>query len=161
MPVYDPASGRLVNGNWVRDMFPGNRIPANRFDPVGKKLVDSLPGTEHHDGRIRSVAEQLLSRQQCHLVRLQQPRGRIDHNFGMQERIYGRYVWNNQLLHQNSNGLSGPAADLREGTKINQGIVLRFVDYPESNHNPGHDELRSRDGCRTISRRITARLMEL
>ena len=29
--VYDPATGRDVNGVWTRDPFPGNRIPANRI----------------------------------------------------------------------------------------------------------------------------------
>ncbi|MEJ7608757.1 MAG: carboxypeptidase regulatory-like domain-containing protein, partial [Bryobacteraceae bacterium] len=43
MPIYDPLTTRLVGTNWVRDQFPGNRIPANRFDLVGKKLVDLYP----------------------------------------------------------------------------------------------------------------------
>ena len=29
--IYDPATGRDVNGVWTRDPFPGNRIPANRI----------------------------------------------------------------------------------------------------------------------------------
>ena len=48
----------------------------------------------------------------------------MDHTFGPKERIYGRYVWNNQVLHQNSNGIPGFAADLREGTKINNGLAF-------------------------------------
>ena len=32
-----------MNGNWVRDQFPGNRIPANRFDPVGVKIANLYP----------------------------------------------------------------------------------------------------------------------
>ncbi len=34
--IYDPATGRDVNGVWTRDAFPGNIIPANRIDPVGQ-----------------------------------------------------------------------------------------------------------------------------
>src|SRR5262249_43886762 len=34
--IYDPASGQLVNGQWVRNPFPGNVIPANRIDPVAR-----------------------------------------------------------------------------------------------------------------------------
>ena len=44
------------------------------------------------------------------------------------ERVYGRYVWNDQLLHQDTNGLPGYAADLREGHKINNGSRSRFPD---------------------------------
>src|SRR5205085_3349981 len=36
--IYDPATGRLVNGQWVRDPFPGNVIPANRIDPMAQRL---------------------------------------------------------------------------------------------------------------------------
>src|SRR5882762_1246233 len=33
--IYDPATGRLdASGQWVRDPFPGNIIPANRIDPM-------------------------------------------------------------------------------------------------------------------------------
>ena len=32
--VYDPLTTRLVNGQDVRDPFPGNIIPASRMDPV-------------------------------------------------------------------------------------------------------------------------------
>ena len=31
---------------------------------------------------------------------------RVDHNFSEKERIYGRYVYNNQLLHDVSNNIS-------------------------------------------------------
>ncbi|MEJ7608758.1 MAG: hypothetical protein WKF37_21430 [Bryobacteraceae bacterium] len=48
----------------------------------------------------------------------------MDHNFGTKQRIYGRYVWNNQVLHQNTNGIPGYGADLREGTKINNGLLV-------------------------------------
>jgi hypothetical protein len=32
--IYDPATGRLENGQWVRDPFPNNRIPPERIDPM-------------------------------------------------------------------------------------------------------------------------------
>ena len=37
--IYDPATGRLVGDRWVRDPFPGNRIPAERIDPVAAALA--------------------------------------------------------------------------------------------------------------------------
>ncbi len=30
--IYDPATGRLEVGRWVRDPFPGNRIPEGRIN---------------------------------------------------------------------------------------------------------------------------------
>ena len=44
------------------------------------------------------------------------------------ERIYGRYVYNNQLLNDISNNyLSGPGADKRYGNKVNNAVVLDSV----------------------------------
>ena len=46
IPIYDPAT-RVFDaaGNVIQfpTPFPGNRIPANRIDPVSKKLIDFYP----------------------------------------------------------------------------------------------------------------------
>ena len=41
--IYDPATSRQVNGNWVRDPFPGNVIPRNRFAGVSSKILELAP----------------------------------------------------------------------------------------------------------------------
>src|SRR5262245_43946052 len=41
--IYDPATVRLANGVYVRDQFPGNRIPANRINPVAAKVAAFYP----------------------------------------------------------------------------------------------------------------------
>ena len=40
---HPATTSHLANGNWVRDPFPGNRIPLNRFDPVARKVLDLDP----------------------------------------------------------------------------------------------------------------------
>ncbi len=40
--IYDPSTGRSVNGTWVRDPFPGNIVPTNRIDPVGSKMATRI-----------------------------------------------------------------------------------------------------------------------
>ncbi len=40
--IYHPASYRLVGGQVVRDLFPGNRIPASRFSRVSMNLRDIM-----------------------------------------------------------------------------------------------------------------------
>lgn len=44
-PIFDPFTTRVnPNGSGqIRDAFPGNIIPANRFDAVGRKIVDLYP----------------------------------------------------------------------------------------------------------------------
>ena len=39
--IYDPATGD-ANGNG-RTPFPNNQIPANRINPIAKRLIDSIP----------------------------------------------------------------------------------------------------------------------
>jgi hypothetical protein len=40
--IYDPLTSRIVNGVVVRDPFPGNRIPASRWDPLAARLLQNL-----------------------------------------------------------------------------------------------------------------------
>ncbi|MDQ6664298.1 MAG: TonB-dependent receptor [Acidobacteriota bacterium] len=43
-PLYDPATTRLnAAGQYVRDRFPNNMIPASRFDPVSAKAIALYP----------------------------------------------------------------------------------------------------------------------
>lgn len=41
--IYDPATARVVNGQVVREPFPGNRIPLSRMDPVALKVQSFIP----------------------------------------------------------------------------------------------------------------------
>ena len=40
--IYDPATGRLENGAFVRSPFPNNQIPAERFNPVAVNLLQYI-----------------------------------------------------------------------------------------------------------------------
>src|SRR5437867_3643210 len=41
--IYDPLTTRTVNAAVVRDPFPGNKIPANRINPVAAAMLKYLP----------------------------------------------------------------------------------------------------------------------
>jgi hypothetical protein len=41
--IYDPLTQRTVNGQLVRDQFPGNVIPTSRMDPVALKVQALIP----------------------------------------------------------------------------------------------------------------------
>ena len=45
IPIYDPATTRIVNGVVVRDPFVGNIIPANRISPIARQFLQYLPAT--------------------------------------------------------------------------------------------------------------------
>jgi hypothetical protein len=127
MPIYDPATGRSVNGNWVRDVFPGNIIPAGRIDPVGSKMAATYPlpnvvppgPVNWQNNYFSPLYTQYFF---PNVV------ARLDHNFGDKERVYGRYVYNNQYLEDISNNyLTGLGADRRYGNKVNNAVVLDSV----------------------------------
>lgn len=44
-PIYDPASSRLVpsGSGYVRDLFPINIIPQNRFSGVATRFISLRP----------------------------------------------------------------------------------------------------------------------
>ena len=125
--IYDPSTGRSVNGTWVRDPFPGNMIPANRFDPVGAKIASIYPLPNLTPAGFVNWQNNYFSplNTQYYFPNIV---ARVDHNFSEKERIYGRYVYNNQLLHDISNAyLTGLGADNRYGNKVNNAAVFDSV----------------------------------
>ncbi len=38
--IYDPATSRQVGNTWVRDVFPGNRIPVQSFSPIASNILN-------------------------------------------------------------------------------------------------------------------------
>ena len=44
LQIYDPNTTRVnPAGGFLRDVFPDNRIPASRLDPVGRRMASFLP----------------------------------------------------------------------------------------------------------------------
>lgn len=84
-PIFDPASTRNEAGRTVRDLFPGNLVPANRFDPVAKAAADlyplpNLPGATNNYFYSGTVA-----------ANTNQYDGRLDHSFNDRNRAFFRY----------------------------------------------------------------------
>jgi hypothetical protein len=96
--IFDAATSRLVGARFVRDPFPGNRIPLNRFDPVALKIIqkglwpapntagtrDSRTGNPrdnfYDDRGTRDLADQLMVR--------------VDHRFSASDNFYARWAVN-------------------------------------------------------------------
>ena len=89
-PIYDPATTRGEGATATRDPFPGNRIPADRFDPVGLKVVNLYPKPNLAGGANnyilnpgnRTTADQYDSR--------------FDWNVSSSDLVFGRYSLSNQ-----------------------------------------------------------------
>ena len=88
--IYNPYTRRLVNGQFQEDPFPGNIIPSNLFNPVGKAILDNYyanptsPGGP--DGQNNLLIPTLPERAKYYNTTV-----RIDHTLSERQRLYGRY----------------------------------------------------------------------
>jgi hypothetical protein len=97
--IYDPLTTRLIpafdasrpvsatNPQFLRDPFPDNVIPANRFNPVGRNIASIYP-LPNGDGNFnnytstvnRAVTDNSFS-------------GRIDHQLSSKDSFFTRFNW--------------------------------------------------------------------
>ncbi|OLE84540.1 MAG: hypothetical protein AUF76_03085 [Acidobacteria bacterium 13_1_20CM_2_65_9] len=108
--IYDPATGRQLGSQWVRDPFPNNIIPASRIHPIAKKLLSyyPLPNTQTPDSdpwRNNLFQGPNIARDDFfNWV------AKVDHVFSSKSKMFVRYAWNRRQEHRNTNGIeTGPA----------------------------------------------------
>jgi hypothetical protein len=79
LTLRDPLTGQP---------FAGNRIPPNRIDPVGAKIAGMYPNPNVTNPAQNFVSSPIMRR------RIDQVTGRVDHRFGNNDQIFGRYTLN-------------------------------------------------------------------
>jgi hypothetical protein len=88
--IYDPLTTRTdpATGLQIRDAFLGNRIPANRINPVGAKLVSYLPppGVDRDNGTPNTPRQALAAPDG------RQPSGKVEHHFNNAISLSGFYL---------------------------------------------------------------------
>ncbi len=92
-PIYDPDSTRFENNRWIRDPFPGNRIPRARYDAVAKNILSrnpwappNSPGTMTPSGPTNNLV--LPTKGRYYFNRFD---AKLDHQFNVNHRIFGRF----------------------------------------------------------------------
>jgi hypothetical protein len=85
LTIFNPFTTRVVNGQIVRDPFPGNQIPSNLINPVSANVVSlyplpNLPGTSNN--RVDSLNRNLTDNG---------GNVRIDHKISDRDTLFGRY----------------------------------------------------------------------
>ena len=89
--IYDPRSQSNAGGVLTRTPFTGNRIPANRFDPAAKKIMDLFPAPNVAVGRgipINNYFTTTAGRQDTHQFDV-----RLDHRISDKDSIFGSVSW--------------------------------------------------------------------
>ncbi len=95
--VYDPFTSRqLPSGAYLRDQFPANRIPADRVNPISRKMMSFWPAP-NVAGHPVTQANNFISNA-AETFAVDQVGGRIDHAFSHSNRLFGRVSWNSSLI---------------------------------------------------------------
>ncbi|MFB3902366.1 MAG: carboxypeptidase regulatory-like domain-containing protein [Acidobacteriota bacterium] len=127
--IYDPLTVTGSGAAAKRQQFPNNRIPAERIDPIARKIIDlyplpNIPGRENENNNY-TVVPGNRGDQSSYDVR-------IDHYLNDAHRLFGRYSLRDQL---NSNpgpfeyegaALGGDITDiLSHNMAVNYNATLR------------------------------------
>lgn len=90
--IFDPATtARNAAGTFVRQPFPGNRIPEARIDPIAKLFIPYWPSPNTAGDPITGVNN--FSRTDSNRITKDTWSARVDHSFTDRNRIFGRYSY--------------------------------------------------------------------
>ena len=108
--IYDPNTGRDVNGVWTRDPFPGNRIPADRINSVARALLQYYPDPNYTTAGVAPWQSNLDYAEHYNKDLFWNWVGKVDHNFGTNDRAFFRWGENERNEVRNTTAIrSGPA----------------------------------------------------
>ncbi|MGH9661720.1 MAG: hypothetical protein ACRD96_24445, partial [Bryobacteraceae bacterium] len=127
--IYDPATTRRVGNAVVRDIFPGNIVPRNRWSPVSAKILEVAPIPDPLFDRMLNNTPALSGN-----IPVLDERNygiKVDHHFSSRHRMSGYY--NHQYRLRNNgcanNALVPPGSP--SGTCQNQYTPGRLVRIAE------------------------------
>jgi hypothetical protein len=109
--IFDPATTRSIGGGqYVRDPFPGNIIPANRLDPNAVKLMNLFPGPTQA-GLLNNYSTTRGSSTDVNAFDI-----RMDQNFSSKDQLFVRYSWS-----RSPSFIPGPFTGFADGGGFNSG----------------------------------------
>jgi hypothetical protein len=110
--IYDPATGRDVNGVWTRDPFPGNIIPESRIDPAARRIMQYYPSPNGTTAGVAPWQQNLHYAEHFNKDLFWNWVTKVDHNFTPNDRTYFRWGENERNEVRNTTAIrSGPAQD--------------------------------------------------
>ncbi len=108
--IYDPATGRDVNGVWTRDPFPGNKIPADRISPAARAIMQYIPDPNCSTAGVAPWQQDLCYNEHFNQDKFWNWVGKVDHNFSQNDRVFFRYGKNKRNEIRNTSAIrNGPA----------------------------------------------------
>ena len=92
--------GTVINDPLTGDPFPGNIIPEDRWDPIGKEFVDYYPDPTNSNRSRNLITNPSQDRDN------DQATLRLDYSFGAHN-IYARHIYNRELIAEAFQGRGG------------------------------------------------------
>jgi hypothetical protein len=94
--IANPFSSRAnPGGGFIRDLFPGNRVPANLMDPAAQRISTFYPAANLPGQPFSQVNNFIANASQVNDLAIWQ--GRLDHQINTKNRIYFRYSQDEQI----------------------------------------------------------------
>jgi hypothetical protein len=108
--IYDPLTGRDVNGVWTRDPFPGNIIPADRITATARALMQYYPDPNYTTAGVAPWQNNLDYPEHFNKDLFWNWVAKVDHNFAQNDRVFFRWGENKRNEVRNTTPIrTGPA----------------------------------------------------
>ncbi len=129
--IYNPFTGRNVNGVWTRDAFANNRIPANMLNPIAVNILKMYPapnvpsaGSFYSQQNYFVPGGENLDKDDFYNLLI-----RFDFNIGDRHRVFLRHASNDRTEWRPTNPiLDKPGADGQLPLiRVNDAYVLDWV----------------------------------
>ena len=102
--IYDPLTGTAAN-NYTRTPFPGNIIPANRINPIAKKILSYSPAPNSSDPLAGYSKNNLFVSPNIATDGFYNWVAKVDQQFNANHRMYLRFAKNDRRENRNTNGI--------------------------------------------------------
>jgi hypothetical protein len=94
--IYDPATGRNVDGTWVRDPFLNNTIPQDRINPIARQLLTYYPLPNNVTAGVPSWQQNVAYPEHVNKDVFWNWVAKVDHNFSTNDRMFFRWGENDR-----------------------------------------------------------------
>ncbi len=128
--IYDPMSGRDVNGKWTRDAFAGNIIPQTRLNQIALNIMSHFPApnyvspnSSYASGNFNVPAG--MNNPTNNFYNLAT---KFDQNFGSRDRVFFRFAANSRQEHKQTTAvINAPGESESQTSRVNRAYDIDWV----------------------------------